>query len=396
MIKGHRLVMNIKRLGVLIFLGFVTVFSLYTTVMAEDSNVSFTLKSTDLETLNTGPGVKSVLMSSDTSKVYSINLEGLSIYEFDRKARKIERKLIFMPHPGKGYNYEKKIKIDSYQEKPVEAHITHDGRFLWVSLHNGFGVVVWDLQGGDTYIEGRPYKDAYLYERDYSNINSTKDTFTKKAIKVLWIKTGTTPKVITSSNDGKFLFVSNWHSGDVSVIKIDSAYPEDWMKIKDIESKSLPRGMIVSPDSKYLYVAQMGGDYIKKISLDNFETLERFKVGVNPRHLIINQGFLYTSLNISAKLLKIDIASGEIVKSAKTNSTPRTIALSKDAKIIFVVCYNGDSLQAFDADNLTLLGTWTSKSHPVALDVCQDGDTFEVWVGNHSSGTLNLFTIKKE
>ncbi|MGE5557380.1 MAG: beta-propeller fold lactonase family protein [Bacillota bacterium] len=340
------------------------------------------------EVLAAGYGVKAVLLNADGSKVYSLNLEGLSVYEFDRASRKIQRKLVYKQHPGKGYNYDKNLWFDSLQEKPVEGCFTHDGRFLWISLHNAGGVTVWDLSGGDTYVEGMPYKEATLYER-------SGDTFGKREIRVLWIKTGVTPKIVTASPDGRYVFVANWHSNDVSVIKIDSAKPEDWVKIKDIGPSPIPRGLLVSPDSQYLYIAQMGSDYISVISLEDLAKVRDIKIGANPRHVIMGGGYLFVSLNIGARLVKFDLASGKIVKSANTEKNPRTIALSKDGKIVFVSCYGGNFLQAFNAEDLSLLGSWECKLRPVALDVFQDGDNMEVWVGNHTSGNIKVFVFKE-
>ena len=133
----------------------------------------------NVQTIPTGSGVKAVVISPDGSKVYSINLEGMSLYEFDRGSRRIMRKVQFVPHPGKGYNYDKKVWINSYQEKPVEACITHNGRFLWTSLHNAGGVVVWDLENNDTGVEGKPYKEAWLHERSSQNRESD---FSKRKI----------------------------------------------------------------------------------------------------------------------------------------------------------------------------------------------------------------------
>lgn len=358
-----------------------------------------------VETIKVGSGVKSVILNPAGSKAYSINLEGMSVYEIDRESRKILRKLKFVPHPGKGFNYTKNVWINSYQEKPVEAHFTHNARYLWVSLHNANGIIVWDLQNSDTYIEGKPYKEAWLYERivespsdsisdtnsdSISHKNSTE--YTKRKVKLLWINTGKTPKIITSSPDGTYLFVSNWHSNTVSIIQIESPNRNDWIKLRDLKTGRIPRGLAVSADAKYLYVAQMGGSEISVVALDSLKKIKEIKIGRNPRHLVLDESFMYVSLNMLAKLVKFDLSTDKFIKSVKTGRTPRTIALTKDKKIIFVVSYRGNALQAFSADDLKLLGSWKSSVHPVGVDVYQEGDSLEVWVANYSSGTINVFT----
>ena len=43
------------------------------------------------EVLAAAPGTKSVIFNSDGSKLYAMNLEGMSVYEFDQKTRKLIR-----------------------------------------------------------------------------------------------------------------------------------------------------------------------------------------------------------------------------------------------------------------------------------------------------------------
>lgn len=333
-------------------------------------------------------GVKAIITDKDGSRFYSINLEGMGVYEFDRNTKKILRKLAFVPHPGKGYNYDKKEWFNSYQEKPVEALFTHGGRYLWMSLHNAAGVVVWDLEDDDTFVEGRPFKEAWLHDL-------SSDSPSKKKIRLLWIETNTTPKVIAATPDDKYLFVSNWHSNTVSVLDISSPLPKDWVEIKELGPSPIPRGMVASADSKLLYLGQMGSDHISIIDLENFRKARSIHVGVNPRHLIRFGDYIYCSLNLGAKLVKINTTTEQVVQKANTGRSPRTISITKDGRYIFVTCYNADQLQAFDADSLKLIGSWESKGHPVASEVFQEDGLIEVWVGNHTFGTVKVFTFQE-
>jgi DNA-binding beta-propeller fold protein YncE len=340
------------------------------------------------ETIPAGSGVKSVIISPDGSKVYSANLEGMSVYEFERNTRTIIRKLAFAPTPGKGYNYTTKEEIDSYEEKPVEQHITHNGRYLWVSLHNAGGVVVWDLENGDTAVEGRPFKEATIRYKDGSK--------PKQHAKLLLLKTGKTPKVITSSPDGSYLFVANWHSNTVSIIDISTPEPSRWKKISDIKAR-IPRGLIVSEDSKTLYIAEMGAEDIMVIDLDKMKKIDNIHVGLNPRHLVLNHGSLFVSLNLGSHLARVDL-DNKVMAQAETCYLPRTIGIPRNSGAVFSVCYKGDKLQAFSSDDMRLIGEWDAGPRPVGLDVYssdEDENTFEVWVANYTAGTLTVYTFKK-
>jgi YVTN family beta-propeller protein len=331
-------------------------------------------------------GAKSVWLSPDQSRVYSLNLETLSVQEFDRATKRLVREIRFKPHPGKGYNYKEKREFDSLQEKPVEGCFTHGGRYLWVSLHNAGGVVVWDLLHTDTAVEERPVKEVTLY--DYA-------ADTTRQAGLLWIKTGRTPKVITASRDERYLFVSNWHSGTVSVISIEGEEPASWSEVADIPGGRIPRGMAVSEDGELLYIADMGGSSIKVVDIETLRNLSTISVNPNPRHLVVNGRWMYVSINSGAKLLKVDLREGGVVDSVDTERTPRTVALSADGSLLFVTCYYADCVQAFDADNLELMGRWDSAERPVGVDVYQAGDLLEVWVANYRTGTLKVITLER-
>ena len=357
------------------------------TAFAEDNNSLLKLEGT--ETVNATYGVKSVLISPYGSRVYSMNLEGMSVYEFDRKSRKLLRKLAFIPTKGTGFDYDKKIAIDSFQEKPVEAALTHNGRYLWISLHNASGVVIWDLNGGETYYPGRTYRTAKLYDFAFGEEKPH-----VREIRLLFLSTGKTPKVVTVSPDGKHVFVSNWHSNNVSVIIAVSDNPMDWKKLKDIGTGTIPRGLAVSPDSKTLYIAQTGGTGIGVVDIASMKKTGEITAGINPRHVITDGKYLYVTLNSESRLVKIDIENRQIIAQAQTGKSPRTAVLSKDGKYVFLVCYYSNTMQAFSASDLKLLGEWESSEHPVGLDIYEDNGITELWTCNYLNGTLKIFDFR--
>lgn len=339
------------------------------------------------EKIDAEHGVKSVLLSPDKKKVYAMNLEGMSIYEYDRETRKLLRHIEFDKTPAYGWDYSRGVKINSYAEKPVEGCFSHNGRFLWVSLHNADGIVVWDLEGGESYVEGKDFYKATLF--DYRS--GTKE---KERVRLLFFETGKTPKVMASTPDSRYLFVANWHSYNVSAMDIHGYDRGRWHIEKDIEFGIIPRGLSFSFDYEYLYVALMGGSEIAKVSIDSLETIEKFNVGRGPRHLITAGDKLFLSSNSLSKIMRIDANTNEIDASSTTMRAPRTIQVSEDGSVIFLTAYYGEHLQAFASATLESLGNWQSPTHPVGVDVYQEDDIVEVWVCNYSSGDINIFTFR--
>ncbi len=336
------------------------------------------------KTIRVGPGVKSVIFDPSYKHIYALNLEGMSVYEISRDSQEISRKIVFDKTPAKGFNYTKKEWFDSYAEKPVEGYFSHQGRFLWVSLHNADGLVVWDVKNKENGNFDNA-KKAKLYEGK---------TYIGK-ISLPFFETGKTPKVISGSPKNNHLYVSNWHSNSVSVLDISGDNPNNWEKKQDLKGIAIPRGLAVNYEETQLYIAEMGGFRIFKYNTSNFSDRETITVGAGPRHLITDQKFLYASLNRGREIVKVNIGQWKVAERNKTLTTPRTICLSPDKSVVVVTCYKDDKVQVFRASDLKLLATWDSPGRPVGVDIVQDGETIEAWVCNYNYGTIKVFTFKK-
>src|SRR5688572_11824264 len=153
------------------------------------------------EHVSAAPGTKSVLFNKTGEKLYAMNLEGMSIYEFNQASRQIQREFIFKPTKGTGWDYETNKPMPSFEEKPVEACLSHDDRFLWVSLHNAASIVPIPTEpvtgnSKDTSKTTVKRKKVYI---EYTGSAG------KDSIQVPVIATGLTPKIIARTADSKHL-----------------------------------------------------------------------------------------------------------------------------------------------------------------------------------------------
>ncbi len=347
------------------------------------------LKLTAQQTIKAGAGVKSVLSDPQKEFLYAFNLEGMSVYEYDAKTKKKRRTISFEATQGQGFNYTTREWYNSLQEKPVEGCFTHNGRYLWVSLHNAEGVVVWDRATKQVYKESEGKKKAFL-----QNASNQKET-----IGLYFFKTGKTPKVISASPKNDFVFVANWHDNTVSVIDIRSDSPKDWKVIENLRTGAVPRGNIVSADGKTFFLGHMGSTTLARYSISatknpSFELDTLLKVGRTPRHLVFQSPFLFATLSSPEKLIKIDVEQNKIVQETTTDDDPRTVAFSPDKQLLFVTCYAEETLQVFRAHDLQLLGSWESKGKPVGVSVLQKGHIYEAWVCNYTASNIKIFKLE--
>jgi DNA-binding beta-propeller fold protein YncE len=348
-----------------------------------------------VELLAAAPGTKSVLFNTAGSKLYAMNLEGMSVYEFDQPTRKIIREFKFKPTRGTGWDYVKEKPIPSYQEKPVEACLSHDDRLLWISLHNADGIVPIRVDSLQANI-AKPDSIKQAVKKVnvvYPGINR-QDSFT-----VPLIRTGKTPKIISRTSDSKHLLVSNWHSYNVSVLEMDKdKYPYGKVTAT-IPVSSIPRGIVVDDKNGKSYVAIMGGASIAVISNSVWMKEDDMAVASNPRHIVMDTSQrLFVSYNRLAKIACVDAVTGNTLFTASTHAQPRTIILSKNYKFIFVTCYSSDYVDVFKINdsNFEKVASLPCKGHPVGVDVFENNEKLEAWVCSYSNGTISVFSFKKK
>ena len=318
---------------------------------------------------------KSIAISPRGDIAVVSNLEGGSVWLIDTVTKKVLKKIKFKKTPGTGFNYQKRIKIPSFQEKPVESAFSNGDRYIWISLHNAGGVVIYDRKEK---LEGKSsYKKAWIY--DTSND-------TTKIMKLPFIKTGVTPKVIAVSPDDNWVYVANWHSNDVSVINART-----FEKLKNMNVIRIPRGIIFTPDGEYAFVANMGSNYLSKIDVVTHNVIENKVVGFNPRHLVISDDgkYLYISLNMPGLIKKFDVQRGMLIATTAVGKMPRTIDLSNDGRYLFVANYGDNSITIVNTEAMSVIKTFSDQLRPCGL--CFSKDRKELWVTNYYSNTVCIY-----
>jgi hypothetical protein len=347
------------------------------------------LKFIQTENLKASGGTKSVVFSKNMEFLYAMNLEGMSVMECDQKSRQIKRIFKFKATPGTGWDYDSNKPISSYEEKPVEAFLSHHDSILWVSLHNAEGIVPIHLYDYQHKPMAKSDKCVYVQDADGKNMDT---------IYVPIIKTGKTPKVIACTSDDRFLLVSNWHSYNVSVLEMNGGkYPYAQLKT-NIAVPSIPRGMVIDEKTNKTYVAIMGGSTISVIDNKTWTLSGEIKVASNPRHILQdNTARLFVSFNSLAKVGCVNPANGETLFTTNTAAQPRTMALSKDNAYLFVTCYQGNELQVFKimADRFVLVNKISCPGKPVGVDIYENNDAIEAWVCSYDTGIISVNRFKK-
>jgi len=341
------------------------------------------------EQITAETGTKSVLFDPTRRGLYAMNLEGMSVAEYDQSSRKLIRTFRFEKTKARGWDYSAKRSIPSWEEKPVEGWMTHGGRMLWVSLHNAAGIVG---------IRVDSVKHNHASDGSSKRIQVEDSMGRSVPILVPFFKTGETPKVITSDASEKKLLVSNWHSNTISVLDLLPEHPYA-KPFKDIRMPAIPRGMVSDPTRKKTYVAIMGGTSLAVIDESNWSMDTILPISGAPRHILQDSsGRLFVSFNTQAQLACLDPTTGKTRFSIATAAQPRTIALSKNQAFVFVTGYSSNKLEVFKITDSRFerVASLNCPGHPVGVDLYEDNDKIEAWVCSYQGGKLHIFSFDKD
>ncbi|HRG94124.1 MAG TPA: YncE family protein, partial [Chitinophagaceae bacterium] len=348
------------------------------------------------EVVAAAPGTKSVIFNAAGNKLYAMNLEGMSVYEFDQSSRKVVREFKFTPTRGMGWDYNKSRPIASFQEKPVEACLSHDDQILWVSLHNAEGIVpIWlnDFSKNKTPAGTPPEQKTKPVTVIYPG-TAKKDSF-----RVPLIETGKTPKVISRTADSKFLLVSNWHSRNNSVLELNQDLYPFGKVISTIPVSAIPRGIVVDDKNNKSYIAVMGGSTIARVDNTTWQTDSILNVWSSPRHVVMDtSGHIFVSYNSMGTIACLEAGTGKTLFTASTHSQPRTIVLSKNHKFIFVTCYTSDYVDVYkiNENSFEKVASLPCGGHPVGVDIYENDEVLEAWVCSYSNGAINIYSFRKK
>jgi YVTN family beta-propeller protein len=260
----------------------------------------------------------------------------------------------------------------SYKGAPVEGAFSPDGKYLYFTNYAMYGKG-FNKEGHDTCSPASGYDKSFL-----SRLN-----LEEKRIDAVY-PVGSVPKVVKVTPDNKYILVSNWCSYTVTVISIDSG-----KTVKSIKIGRYPRGIAIASDSKYAYVAEMGGSIIHRIDLTDFsKTL--IPVGSNPRAVVLSpdENTLYVTMNRSGKVQAWDLIKNKTFKSVKTGQAARSLDISSDGSALFVVNFDSDTVSKVRTSDMKVLQTIKVCNEPIG--VTYDSSTNHTWVACYG-GSLKVF-----
>jgi YVTN family beta-propeller protein len=260
-----------------------------------------------------------------------------------------------------------------YKGAPVEVAFSHNGRYAWVSNYRMYGKGFTEELGDDCPMSNK-YQGSYVY-----GINT--ETFAIEYV----IGVGSVPKYVAVTPDNRYILVSNWCSGDLSIIDLNSH-----TEIKRVTLGAHPRGIVVDAQSRYAYIAIMGGSSIAVLDLRDFSLSRIAKVGITPRHLCLSPDgrYLYATFNNEGKVGKIDLTTRTLVAKVRSGKAPRSMVLSADGAYLYVVNYNDANISKIQTSDMAVWQKIKSPLHPIGITI--DDLYNRIWVACYS-GSIAVY-----
>jgi len=271
----------------------------------------------------------------------------------------------------KDFGYSK--TAGNYKGAPVEGTFSPDGKYLYVSNYAMYGKG-YTKEGTDICSPADKYDNSFVYRINRSNyqIDSV-------------YPVGSVPKVVEVTPDNKYVLAANWCSYTVSVISVEKN-----KVVKTIKIGRYPRGIAISNDSSKAYVAEMGGNRIHVINLQDFTT-SFIPIGSNPRAIVLSpdNSMMYVTMNLSGRVASWNLATNTAGKSVKTGNAARSLAISKDGSALYVVNYKSDTMSRVRTSDMKVTQNIKVCNEPIGITY--DVPTGNTWVACYK-GQIKIFS----
>ena len=261
----------------------------------------------------------------------------------------------------------------TYKGAPVEGSFSPDGKYLYVSNYAMYGKG-YNKEGHDTCSPANGYDKSFVYR-----IN--RNDYTIDSV----YEVGSVPKVVEVTPDNKYVLAANWCSYTVSVISVEKN-----KVVKTIKIGRYPRGIAINNDSTKAYVAEMGGNRIHVINLQDFST-SYIPIGSNPRAIVLSpdNSTMYVTMNLSGRVASWNLLTNKPGKSVKTGDAARSLAISGDGSALYVVNYKSDTMSRVRTSDMKVTQNIKVCNEPIGITY--DQPTGNTWVACYK-GQIKIFS----
>lgn len=205
---------------------------------------------------------------------------------------------------------------------------------------------------------------------------------------------------ITFSKDFKTAYTVDWFNYDEpsQVIAFDPVtFNEKWRA----PAGSGGHHSALSPDDKYLYVANQYGESISVIDTTTHTKVKDLPVGKGPDYITpsmywdgkaIDSPYLWASIDQENKVVAIDWKTNTIVKEIPVDGMMHGINLTPDGKQVWVCVMGAKNITIIDVASMTVKDKITFPEAPIHLSFSPDGKNAYLTVGGSKNQIFKIET----
>jgi YVTN family beta-propeller protein len=268
-------------------------------------------------------------------------------------------------------------------KRPRGLKVSRDGRTLYVAL-----------SGSPIAPPGVDESTLPPADRSADGIGVV-DLATRKTVRV--IHSGQDPEAFDLSPDGKWLYVSNEETAEMSVVDLQAA-----AVVKRVPVGEEPEGVTVSPDGTVVYVTCEGDHTVRAIDTATHAALGSIVVGLRPRSIAVTPDgrTLFVTDENSASISIVDTATRTVTgkvalpkaDSAPMPPRPMGAVLSPDAKTLYVSNGRAKSISVIDVAARTLTRTLDDVGQrPWGIGI--DAAGARLFTANGPSGDVSIVNV---
>ena len=267
----------------------------------------------------------------------------------------------------------------AYEVFQPKAYITNQASDYIALIHTEYQLVTRLIPvGGSSQIDA-PYFVIVDPEKKYFYVSLIQEGFIEKFslisnTKVLRMPAGNNPAHIIISPDNLYGYVTNFEIG-ASAERSARKFKTNTMTVIGTitdQRMNAPHGMALSNDGQYFYIAANVGEYLFKISTNNFEVI--------------------TAVPIDPSVPSNGNGTG--------NFRPYQIELSPDNNRLYITCQgplsnqSPDVVKVFNTSDLSLEGNITVEDNPLSLKYTPDGKY--LFVCNRNSNSVSVIDANNQ
>lgn len=190
------------------------------------------------------------------------------------------------------------------------------------------------------------------------------------------------------STDGTTIYASNFLRNSVQFVDLASR-----RVTREIKVGLHPKILVPSPDNQFLFAANWSGQSVSQIDIATGKVVRTLPTtGLNPRGMAMSHDGVLFAANFNGA--SIDVFKGPSLGERHTVAAcpiPRHLALSPDDKLLFISCYHDSMLHAVDVATEKVVHTLHVGSSPKSVEVSRDGRW--VWSADYGKETNSVTVV---